>query len=133
VSVLDLPPGVRHWLRPALSDQPLMPASHAQCRSVPVAEGVLSIRSPADGARYLLLASSGQRLLNLPLELLGSGTPRDVSCVLNGRQLHLAPQRFRPVLQLEHGRYHLFCSSMEGGSDEVHFAVESPVALPRLR
>jgi penicillin-binding protein 1C len=133
VSVLDLPPGVRRWLRLTLSDQPLMPPYHAQCRYVPVEDGVLSIRSPMDGARYLLLASFGQHVLTLPLELLGSGAARDTSCVLNGRQLRLETQRFRPVLQLERGRYHLFCSSMAGGSDEAHFTVESPVALPRLR
>jgi penicillin-binding protein 1C len=133
VAVLDLPPGVRHWLRQTLSEQPLMPPYHAQCRYVPVAEGVLSIRSPAPGARYLLLASLGQQQLTLPLEVLGGGAARDVSCVLNGRQLPSAAWRFRPVLQLERGRYHLFCSSMEGGSDEVHFVVESPVALPRWR
>jgi penicillin-binding protein 1C len=132
-AVLELPPGVRRWLRLPLADQPLMPPYHAQCRYVPVEEGVLSIRSPAHGTQYVLLTSFGQRRLNVPLELQGASGTRDISCFLNGRQLPLEPQRFRPVLQLERGAYHLFCSSIAGGSDEVHFVVESPDALPRLR
>jgi penicillin-binding protein 1C len=133
VHVLDLPPSVRRWLRLPLLEQPLMPPYHAQCHYVPVEDGVLSIRSPTHGAQYLLLASLGQRVLHLPLDLQGSGAAKDVSCLLNGRQFSLAQQGFRPVLHLERGRYHLFCSSMDGASDEVDFAVESATALPRLR
>ena len=133
VPVLDLPPGVRRWLRLPLSEQPVMPPYHPQCHSVPVEGGVLSIRSPTNGAQYLLLASLGQRALHVPLDLQGSGAAKDISCLLNGRQFSVEHQAFRPVLQLERGRYHLFCSSMEGASDEVHFVVEHAMALPRLR
>ena len=133
VPVLDLPPGVRRWLRLPLSEQPVMPPYHPQCHSVPVEGGVLSIRSPTHGAQYLLLASLGQRALHVPLDLQGSGAAKDISCLLNGRQFSVEHQGFRPVLQLERGRYHLFCSSMEGASDEVHFVVERAMALPRLR
>jgi hypothetical protein len=133
VHVLDLPPSVRRWLRLPLSEQPVMPPYHPRCHSVPVEGGVLSIRSPTHGAQYLLLASFGQRVLHVPLDLQGSGAAKDMSCLLNGRQFSIEQQGFRPVLQLERGQYHLFCSSMDGASDEVDFTVESPMALPRLR
>jgi penicillin-binding protein 1C len=133
VHVLDLPPSVRRWLRLPLSEQPVMPPYHPRCHSVPVEGGVLSIRSPTHGAQYLLLASFGQRVLHVPLDLQGSGAAKDMSCLLNGRQFSIEQQGFRPVLQLERGQYHLFCSSMDGASDEVHFTVESSMALPRLR
>ena len=133
VHVLDLPPSVRRWLRMPLSEQPVMPPYHPHCHSVPVESGMLSIRSPTHGAHYLLLASFGQRALHLPLELQGSGAAKDMSCLLNGQQFSIEHQGFRPVLHLERGRYHLFCSSMDGASDEVHFAVESSMTLPRLR
>jgi penicillin-binding protein 1C len=133
-SVLDLPASVLQWMRPTLREHTLLPAFHSRCTHVPVQRGVLNIRSPVDSGHYLLLPSFGQRVVYLPLDLHISGATADVSCLLNGQQLHVEQMEFTPVLQLGHGRYHLFCSSMDGASDEVYFEValaETPLQLPR--
>ncbi|MEE8290349.1 MAG: hypothetical protein V3R80_02620, partial [Candidatus Tectomicrobia bacterium] len=62
-----------------------------------------------------------------------SGAAEDVSCILNGNQLHVGAMEFSRVLQLGPGTYHLFCSNMDGASDEIRFEVRRPSTLPRLR
>jgi penicillin-binding protein 1C len=132
VTVLDLPTSVLTLMRTMLRDQELLPPFHPQCTYVPVVGGTLNIRSPVHGGRYLLLPSFGQRTVNVPLELHASGPSEDVSCILNGKQLAFGSMEFDRVLRLVSGRYHLFCSNMDGASDEVHFEVAGPSTLPRL-
>jgi penicillin-binding protein 1C len=131
-NVLDLPASVLHWMRTTLHDQTLLPPFHPQCKQLPVTGGTLRIRSPVDGSRYVLLPSFGQRRLHLRLDLQHSGSAEQVRCILNGAQLRSGRQDFGPVLSLGRGTYHLFCSNLDGASDESHFEVAGPATLPRL-
>lgn len=131
-SVLDLPANVLHWMRTTLRDQTLLPRFHPQCKQLPVVGGVLRIRSPADGSRYVLLPSFGQSRLHLRLELQHSGSAEQVRCILNGVQLRGGQRDFGRVLSLGRGTYHLFCSNLDGASDESRFEIAGPAALPRL-
>ncbi len=132
-AVLDLPSSVLAWMGTLRRHQALLPPFHPQCTYLPVAGASLAIRSPLDAGRYLILPSFGQRAVSLPLDLHLSGAAEDVSCILNGNQLHVGAMEFSRVLQLSPGTYHLFCSNMDGASDEIRFEVRRPSTLPRLR
>lgn len=131
-SVLTMPPSVLTWMDTLLRGQELLPPFHPRCRQVPVTGGAVDIRSPVDGARYLVLPSFGKRAVSLPLDLDVSGASDDVRCLLNGQPVSLESMAFGRVLQLGSGVYHLFCSNIDGASDEVHFEVAGPSTLPRL-
>jgi penicillin-binding protein 1C len=130
--VLDLPAQVLKWMQPIDPRQTLLPPFHPQCRYLPVSDATLRIRSPQQGARYVILPSFGQRQLHLPFSLDASGGTDNFACFLNGRQLAATPAGIRPFLSLGPGIYHLFCSTSEGASDTVEFEVQSPSAMPRL-
>lgn len=132
VDVLDLPGRVLQWMQPIDPRQTLLPPFHPQCRYRPLAAATLHIRSPQQGAHYVMLPSFGQRLLHLPFTVDASGGQDKMACFLNGRQLAPAPSGISPYLSLGAGAFHLFCSTSEGASDAIQFEVQFPSDFARL-
>lgn len=132
VHVLDLPGRALKWMQPIDPRQSLLPPFHPHCRYRPVSNATLRIRSPQQGARYVMLPSFGQRQLHLPFALDASGGQDNIACFLNGRQLSKTPSGISSFLSLTPGTFHLFCSTSEGASDTITFDVQLPSAMPRL-
>jgi penicillin-binding protein 1C len=131
-SVLNLPGQVFRWVQQIDPRQTLLPPFHPQCRYLPVANGSLQIRSPQQGAHYLMLPSFGQSILHLPLLVDGSSQQTNMSCFLNGHQIDHGQSDVRYYLSLSPGEFYLFCSTADGASDAVYFEVTTPASLPRL-
>ncbi len=123
-NVLHLPPLVRRWFGERQGMSLTVPTFHPGCKKFATAEGTLSIRRPKQGDEYMLLPSFGRNDVVIRMDIESSSSLQEASCFLNGRQMADISVSSHLTLNLPRGDYHIFCSNIHGGSDEVSFKVK---------
>lgn len=122
--LLDLPVLVRRWYGVHQGTTLTLPAVHSECESKATEHGSLEIMHPKQDDEYILLPSFGREDVIIDLNIESSSGYTNVTCFLNGKQMQDLSSVDARHLQLKRGDYYLFCSNIQGASDEVFFRVK---------
>ncbi|MBL4759378.1 MAG: hypothetical protein JKY80_00780 [Mariprofundaceae bacterium] len=122
--LLDLPMLVRRWYGVRQGTTLTLPAVHGACESKATEHGSLKILRPKQDDEYILLPSFGREYVIVDLDIESSSDYTNVTCFLNGQQMQSLSLVDARHLRLERGDYNLFCSNIQGASDEVFFRIK---------